>query len=345
MTIKGIDVSSHDNYNGSTFKANTEEAYLGADFCIVKATQGITYTYARYSEVAERVLADGKLLGFYHYAGGNDAAAEAERFWDAVKAYNGKAVPCLDWESIQNKAWYDSDWCNRFVTRYHELSNVWALIYVQASAVGQCANCADRCGLWVAGYTDNRNSWEVPAFRYSIAPWKTPTIWQYSSSNGATDRNVAYLDAEGWAKIAQGEGAQPAEAPSTSVPPASCNGDIAAVQTWAGAVADGIYGPKTRASLIKVLQSELNNQYGKGLAVDGIWGPKTQAACVNVRRGAKGRITKCLQGGLICNGYSTDGFDGIFGAGTETAVKQFQAARGIGADGIAGKQTFAKLFG
>ena len=93
------------------------------------------------------------------------------------------------------------------------------------------------------------------------------------------------------------------------------------------------------------MQSELNKQFGKGLAVDGIWGPKTRAACVNVRKGARGNITKVLQGVLICNNYDTNGFDGIFGSGTESAVRQYQAKRGISADGIAGKNTFAKLFG
>lgn len=345
MTIKGIDVSSHDAWNGSSFKPNTESAYQVSDFCIVKATQGITYTYSGYKAVANRVMSDGKLLGFYHYAGGNDAAQEAQRFYDAIKDYNGTAIPCLDWESYQNKAWGNTEWCSAFCDKYHEMSGVYPLIYVQASARAQAANCADKCGLWVAGYPDNRNSFDVPTFRYGCSPWQTPTIWQYTSSNGETDRNVAYVDAEGWGKIARGDGVTPTVPEPPAAPePVACNGDIAAVQAWAGSAQDGIYGPKTKAALLKVLQSELNKQYGKGLAVDGIWGPKTKAAIVNVRKGAQGNITKCLQGALICNGYATNGFDGIFGSGTESAVKKFQAARGLSADGIAGKQTFAKLF-
>ncbi|MEV5116705.1 peptidoglycan-binding protein [Peribacillus frigoritolerans] len=37
--------------------------------------------------------------------------------------------------------------------------------------------------------------------------------------------------------------------------------------------------------------------------------------------------------------------DGIFGSGTEIAVKAFQRVNGLSADGIAGENTFAKLFG
>ena len=108
---------------------------------------------------------------------------------------------------------------------------------------------------------------------------------------------------------------------------------------------DGLYGPKTKAALVKALQSELNQQFGKGLAVDGIFGPKTKAACVNVREGARGDITKVLQLALVCNGYSNGGFDGIFGSGTRSAVEQFQKAEGLAVDGIAGKNTWSRLLG
>lgn len=120
---------------------------------------------------------------------------------------------------------------------------------------------------------------------------------------------------------------------------------VKAVQKWVGTTQDGIYGPKTEAGLIKKLQTELNKQFGKGLKVDGIWGPKTKAACVNVKKGAEGNLTKTLQGALICHGYSTNGFDGDFGSGTESAVKKFQKKEGLSADGIAGKKTWKALLG
>lgn len=106
---------------------------------------------------------------------------------------------------------------------------------------------------------------------------------------------------------------------------------------------DGLYGPKTKAATVKALQHELNMQFGKGLSVDGIFGPKTKAACVNVREGAEGNITRVLQLALICHGYGKGGFDGIFGEGTESDVRRFQSAKGLGVDGIAGKNTFEAL--
>lgn len=203
--IKGIDVSSHDNFNGSRFKANTESCYRDSDFVIVKATQGVTYVHRQCDAIINRCKADGKLWGFYHYAGGNDPIAEAEFFYNQCRGYFGNGIPCLDWESINNKAWGNSNWCRKFVDKIHELSGVWCLIYVQASGRSQVANCANECGLWVAGYPDNRNSWDIPRFCYKCSPWETYTIWQYSSSNEQTDRNVSPLTRDQWAAMAKGE--------------------------------------------------------------------------------------------------------------------------------------------
>ena len=203
--IKGIDVSSHDNFNGAQFKANTESCYRDCDFVIVKATQGVTYVHRQCDAIINRCKNDGKLWGFYHYAGGNDPIAEAEFFYNKCRGYFGNGIPCLDWESIGNKAWGNSNWCRKFVDKIHELSGVWCLIYVQASGRSQAANCAEDCGLWIAGYPDNRNSWEIPRFCYKCSPWGTYTIWQYSSSAEQTDRNVSPLTYDQWAAIAKGE--------------------------------------------------------------------------------------------------------------------------------------------
>ncbi|MFF2858066.1 peptidoglycan-binding protein [Peribacillus sp. NPDC058002] len=108
---------------------------------------------------------------------------------------------------------------------------------------------------------------------------------------------------------------------------------------------DGYYGPNTKKALIKGFQTELNKQYGAKINVDGIWGPQTKAASSNVREGAKGNITYILQAALYLEGQNPHGIDCIFGSGTEIAVKAFQRARGIPADGIAGENTFAKLLG
>lgn len=124
---------------------------------------------------------------------------------------------------------------------------------------------------------------------------------------------------------------------------------IAEVQKWLNAnystriAEDNIYGKETKKALVKALQTELNKQTRVSLVVDGIFGAMTKAKCINVKRGDHGNITKILQGALICHGYSTNGFDGLFGAGTEKAVRSFQVKNGLAVDGIAGKNTFEKI--
>ncbi len=91
---------------------------------------------------------------------------------------------------------------------------------------------------------------------------------------------------------------------------------VKTVQDWLGVEVDGIYGAQTKAALIKRLQAVLNEQYGANLAVDGIFGNKTVSALPNICKGSAGDLTKVLQGFLICHGYDTNGFDGIFGNAT-----------------------------
>ena len=130
---------------------------------------------------------------------------------------------------------------------------------------------------------------------------------------------------------------------------AESESSVRAVQSWlnsnynTGLDVDGIYGPLTRAGIVKALQSELNTQYGAGLAVDGIYGPNTKEANVILYVGVQGNITKTLQAFLICNGYDTNGFDGIFGSGTMRAVKSFQSDSDTTADGIVGPITWKLL--
>lgn len=66
-----------------------------------------------------------------------------------------------------------------------------------------------------------------------------------------------------------------------------------------------------------------------------------------LRKGKKGypKETAYLQQLLISLGYSVgkSGADGIFGSGTHNALWQFQKEYSLGVDGIAGKETWAKL--
>ena len=107
---------------------------------------------------------------------------------------------------------------------------------------------------------------------------------------------------------------------------------------------DGIFGPRTEAAVRAF-------QRANGLTVDGIVGPRTWAALAPymeveeswLRKGDRGPEVQMLQLALERAGFSPGALDGIFGTRTDAAVRAFQRANGLQADGIVGPRTLAAL--
>lgn len=142
---------------------------------------------------------------------------------------------------------------------------------------------------------------------------------------------------------------KPAAKPVANKPSPKPLGGTAIFQKWLNSnyntklSVDNSFGPLTKKAAIKALQTEMNRQYHKKLAVDGLYGPASKRATLSVKRGARGNITRIIQGILIGKGYDPKGFDGSFGPGLEAAVKRFQKAHGLRVDGIVGVNTFTAL--
>ena len=62
-----------------------------------------------------------------------------------------------------------------------------------------------------------------------------------------------------------------------------------------------------------------------------------------LRFGSTGDRVKQLQGNLIMLGYLNSRADGIFGSGTQAAVKKYQSRNGLSPDGIAGSATTSAI--
>lgn len=71
MSLNGIDIASYQ-------KSLVPSKMTTADFIIVKATQGTTYTNPNFETHYKQAKAAGKLLGAYHYAAGGDAEEDEE---------------------------------------------------------------------------------------------------------------------------------------------------------------------------------------------------------------------------------------------------------------------------
>lgn len=213
----GIDVSG--------WQASNVTCTASYDFAVVKVSQGVGFENSSWRTQAKCVTDRGKSLGLYHYAGGNNAEAEADYFVGRARDYIGRAVLVLDWESYQNAQWGNSDWVRRFVQRVHTLTGVWPMVYVQASALGQIpGDVRANCGLWVAQYASNAPT------GYQSRPWNYAVygeaMRQYTSNgwisgyNGPLDLNYFRGDASQWQAYANPAGAaKPATPPQTEKPP------------------------------------------------------------------------------------------------------------------------------
>ncbi|HEX6290498.1 MAG TPA: N-acetylmuramoyl-L-alanine amidase [Herpetosiphonaceae bacterium] len=99
---------------------------------------------------------------------------------------------------------------------------------------------------------------------------------------------------------------------------------------------DGIFGSGTE-SAVRSFQTSV------GITSDGIVGAMTwESLIITTRRGDTGDPTRAIQSQLVSKGYSLV-IDGIFGAGTESAVKSFQTSRGLTVDGVVGPNTWNAL--
>ena len=214
--MRGIDISN--------WQAGLSPSALDIDFCICKATEGIGYTDPCCDGFIQDCIANNIPWGFYHFARENEPEDEAEFFYNECLNYFGHGITVLDYETDN----YDNrEWCERFLQRLHDLSGVWAMVYISAYRCGQYAGSwiPDKCGLWLAGYPESYTWWTADDMPYSSWPWEFAAIWQFTSSLvlpgyvGKLDGDIAYMDESAWMKYAGESNPQPQPQP---LPRKSC---------------------------------------------------------------------------------------------------------------------------
>ena len=222
MALYGFDISTYQSVGtGDSAK----------DFVICKATEGTGYVDPKCDKHYQRAKSKGKLLGVYHFArpdlnkGTAGAKAEAAYFVKNCKGYIGQAILVLDWEQPGTTG--QVSWAKAWLDEVYRLTKVRPLIYMSASVVNgnNWSSISKTYGLWIAGYPNAYNVKNPPtpttsAMPYKIGSWKFWAIWQYSSSAGTLDRDIANMDKTGWLKYAGSKAAsQPAqEAPKPAEP-------------------------------------------------------------------------------------------------------------------------------
>jgi GH25 family lysozyme M1 (1,4-beta-N-acetylmuramidase) len=185
VLVRGLDVSGHQtSINWITVHSS------GAQFAYVKATEGTTFTNARFTSEYNGSYRAGLIRGAYHFARPNTSsgAAQARYFvahgggWSA----DGRTLPgALDLEpnpyghtcyGLSRSAMVA--WIGDFVRTYHALTSRWPVIYTAlnwwTACTGGYTGFAAQDPLWVARYAGSPGA--LPA------GWSFYTFWQYATS-------------------------------------------------------------------------------------------------------------------------------------------------------------------
>ena len=104
----------------------------------------------------------------------------------------------------------------------------------------------------------------------------------------------------------------------------------------------GVETPTDPPSNVNQIGDQPESTIGATQPQGTIGGPATYET---LKRGSSGEAVSQLQTRLKELGYYTGTVDGQYGAGTETSVKNFQAANNLTADGVAGPQTQEAIYG
>lgn len=251
--MRGIDISN--------WQAGITPSKLGIDFCICKATEGIGYTDPQCDNFVQNCIANNILWGFYHFARENEPEKEAEYFYNECKGYFKHGIPVLDYETSN---YNNREWCERFLKKLHDLSGVWALIYISASRCGEYEGSwiPDKCGLWVAGYPMAYTDWIDSDPTYNIYPFKFAAIWQFTSSlklgGWTVDGDIAYMDSYAWMQYAQSTTEpQIVEKPKNN----GKSVDDLALETYLGEYGNGEDRKRALGSRYQEVQDRVNEAY------------------------------------------------------------------------------------
>lgn len=220
MGLNGVDIAS--------YQKDMRCDKVDADFIIVKATQGVSYTNPTFEKQMNDAMSAKKLVGLYHYSNGCGAVKEADYFLSKIGKFIHKAILCLDWEHNENGganpvfgSANEVQYVLQFAERVYEKAHVWPFVYMSASVTRRkdWSIVAKNCPLWVAQYPNydltgyKSNPWkDNKGLGAWDKYWNGEKIRQYSSCGTIKgyeqtqphklDLDIAYMTADEWNKLA-----------------------------------------------------------------------------------------------------------------------------------------------
>lgn len=183
--VKALDVSK---YQGViNWPAVKQDGY---EIAIIKMSGGDDGLY--YDSKATTnyygAKAAGIAVGMYHFAGGTDAASEADYFVRACSPLEENDVLVLDWETTTADP---VAWCDTFITRVHDLTGVWPLVYMNGSTRNSrdWSTVFNKAGAWIAWYDKDPNG---------DLPVTGPYIMHQYTSSGTVSGIAGNVDLDAW---------------------------------------------------------------------------------------------------------------------------------------------------
>ena len=253
--LKGIDISY--------FQAGLSIPDTGADFCIIKATEGLGIVDDYCDGFVQQCIALGKPWGFYHFARPNGGAAEARYFYNNTKNYTGCGIPVLDFEDERN----DNNYIDEFVKEYHAITGIYPLIYMNSNFVNNLGYGSDyvkqNCGLWLAGYPTLRTDYPDDAnCPYQHNGW-TLAAWQFTNNlyvaGMHVDGDFFYGDTNAWNLYATGgKSSVPASAPAPAINLSGYTDWQLARKVINGEFGDGVDRRNALGSRYDAVQNDVN---------------------------------------------------------------------------------------
>ena len=249
--LHGIDIAS--------YQAGVDTKTIAGDFIIVKATQGTGYINPYWKNQIDGAIKSGKIVGLYHYASGQGAAAEVNFFLQTVKDYIGRAFLCLDWEHIPvggpNSQFRNPAYAKQFMELVKQRTGVTMFIY---GSKDSCFNAMDWSQVKAAGFRlwGAQYASYAAVNGYNSKPWQSTRPWgaygqelsifQYTSNlrlsgwAGGLDGNLAYMTEEALVAMASGK----ATGPVVVLPAEDEALDRASILELVAATMDNKYGTR-----------------------------------------------------------------------------------------------------
>lgn len=208
--LKGLDISAYEK--------GLDLRRVEFDFCIVKATEGVSMVQSTCDQWVQQVLSMNRLFGFYHVMNSATGIAQATWFVDNCKGYFGKGIPVLDIEGengYPNDPGRAYDFCKYVIDH----TGVKPIVYMNRA----CLEGADwsrvvelDCDLWIANYWYgyDRVGYDIDVSRMADpSPWPYAALWQFTSSGcldgwgSDLDLDMFFGDADAWLAYATSGGA------------------------------------------------------------------------------------------------------------------------------------------